>query len=331
MTRKSNRYALAPGRLHDAAAVADLRNRYAAHHGGPPVHTASAVEHEWATPGFQVEMDSRLAWSGDRLVGYGHLRDVKEPHVDLFTQLIVDPAIEDDSALEGAFFVWFDERGRQSLDRAPEGARVVLIAGAGASDLAQSARLTRHGFEISRIFSLLRLDFSERPVEPDWPPGIAVRAFRPEQDDVGLVTAYQDAFRDHYGYLEQPLDREVERWRHWMQEPDFDPSLWLNATDASELVGFCCAYAQSHGDKTCGLIDEFGVRPAWRRRGIGRCLLLGTFRTLCDRGLEAVELTVDSENTSDALHLYASAGLETIRQSYTFVKELRPGENLVVS
>jgi hypothetical protein len=40
---------------------------------------------------------------------------------------------------------------------------------------------------------------------------------------------------------------------------------------------------------------------------------------------------VDSDNASDALGLYASVGMRTVRQNHTLVKELRSGKNLVVS
>jgi ribosomal protein S18 acetylase RimI-like enzyme len=49
------------------------------------------------------------------------------------------------------------------------------------------------------------------------------------------------------------------------------------------------------------------------------------------RGLKAAELTVDSDNTSDALALYASVGMKVVSQNYTLVKELRSGRNLVAS
>ena len=106
---------------------------------------------------------------------------------------------------------------------------------------------------------------------------------------------------------------------------------WFLAFDRDEVCGFCCCYAESHGDKEAGLVDEFGVRPAWRKRGIGRALLLESFRALRARGLKAVELTVDSDNRSDALALYASVGMKVVSQNHTLVKELRAGTNLVAA
>jgi mycothiol synthase len=322
---------LRPARLDDAAAVANLWNRRAAARGQAAAYAAADVEHRWATPGFSIETDTQLAWDGQTLSGYCQLSDVKEPHVDLFISLVLDPAIEDADQLSDSLFEWLDRRALASLLRAPDGTRVVLIAGATAEDVRQQEILVRHGFHLDRIFSNLRLDFTGPLPTPLWPQGLAVQTFRLGEDDVKLVQAYRDAFHDHYGYLEQPFETELERWRHWTREPDFDPAFWFLASDSSEVCGFCCSYPESHGDKEVGLVDEFGVRPRWRRRGIGRALLLESFRALHTKGLKAVELTVDSDNRSDALALYAGTGMRIVSQNHTLVKELRAGRNLVAS
>lgn len=226
---------------------------------------------------------------------------------------------------------WYEERAQRSLPLAPAGARVVLVAGVAATDLSTETLFLHHGFELDRVFRNLRLEFSGRPPAPVWPRDVDVRTFRPGEDDVRLVEAYRDAFRSHYGYLEQPFATELERWQHWLAEDSFDPGLWFLATEGSDLCGYCCTYAESHGDKTSGLVAEFGVRPEWRRRGIGRALLLEAFRAMHDRGLHAVELTVDSDNASGALGVYAEVGIKLVRENHTLVKELRQGRNLVAS
>lgn len=331
MSSNSKRFSLRPGQLCDAAAVADLWTRRAASRGQSATYTAEDVEHRWSTPGFSIATDTQLAWDGAHLVGYSQLRDVKEPHVDFFVTVHLDPGVEAHRDLADTLFKWVERRARASLTQAPDGARVVLIAGAAADDPYTEGLYLRQGFFVDRVFSKLRLDFAGQLPTPLWPQGLAVRTFQPGEDDVKLVQAYRDAFHDHYGYLEQPFEIELERWRHWTREPDFDPSLWFLAAEGGEVCGFCCCYAESHGDKETGLVDEFGVRPAWRKRGIGRALLLESFRAMRARGLKAAELTVDSDNRSDALALYASVGMKVVSQNHTLVKELRAGRNLVVS
>jgi len=116
-----------------------------------------------------------------------------------------------------------------------------------------------------------------------------------------------------------------------MEDADFDPDLWLLATDATaggEVTGYCCCRADV-GDETPGLIDEVGVQRGWRRRGIARALLSHALKALQDRGLKGANLGVDSTNKNQAMSLYESVGMYVASSSHTYVKELRSGVNLV--
>jgi ribosomal protein S18 acetylase RimI-like enzyme len=44
-----------------------------------------------------------------------------------------------------------------------------------------------------------------------------------------------------------------------------------------------------------------------------------------------VELEVDCDNRSGALGLYEAAGMRLVRVSYTFLKELQAGRNLLMN
>ena len=58
-------------------------------------------------------------------------------------------------------------------------------------------------------------------------------------------------------------------------------------------------------------------------------MLLHAFGELHRRGVEGAVLTVDSENRTGATALYERAGMRSVQASHTYVKELRPGVNLV--
>lgn len=64
-----------------------------------------------------------------------------------------------------------------------------------------------------------------------------------------------------------------------------------------------------------GWIDDVGVKAASRGRGIGRALLDNGFRLLAERGVDRVQLNVDSENATGATRLYERADM-TIRRSF---------------
>ena len=67
-----------------------------------------------------------------------------------------------------------------------------------------------------------------------------------------------------------------------------------------------------------GYIPSVGVLASHRRRGIGRALLRATFVRIAEAGLANATLSVDSENTTGAVGLYRSVGMEPVRESHVF-------------
>jgi mycothiol synthase len=255
---------------------------------------------------------------------------VKEPPVDVFAGYSVHLDHDGSDWLWDALFAWMEKEAHRVIPKAPPDARIALVAGASDEDVIGQRELERHGFEHSRTFHRMTTDF-EGPAEPAvLPDGIDIRTFVPGTDDEALVAAHREAFADHYGRLEQPFDADLAEWRHWMREDDFNPLLWFLASDGAGIAGFCTCYAEAPGDPSRGLIDELGVRPAWRRRGIGRALLLHAFDELANRGIRGAVLNVDTGNKSGAPALYERVGMRSIRANHTYVKELRPGTNLVI-
>ena len=71
-----------------------------------------------------------------------------------------------------------------------------------------------------------------------------------------------------------------------------------------------------------GLVDNLGVRRPWRKRGLGRALLVASLRGLRERGQTEVALGVDAENLSGALRLYESVGFRPIDHGMVMTKAL---------
>ena len=67
---------------------------------------------------------------------------------------------------------------------------------------------------------------------------------------------------------------------------------------------------------------QLGVRPQWRRRGLGTALLVASFRLFWERGLKAVGLGVDGENTTGAVRLYERAGMRVVHRFDSYEKEI---------
>jgi len=327
-----------PAVTEDAERVANLVNTQSEHAGrGRPV-TLERVLQNWDHPKFDLATDSRLVFAPDGgLIGFARIRDVKDPPVDVFGGFVVHPDHDGTAWLWDDLFGWMEAEARRVIPKAPPDARIALVAGAPEGDRTEQRELERHGFNHSRTFHLMQIDFpsesSARRKEPGlWPEGIGVREFVPGNDDEALVTAWCEAFANHYGIVKQPFETELEEWRQLMREDDFDPSLWFLAynCDDGTVVGLCVCHASAPGDPDRARISDIGVRPPWQRRGIGRALLLHAFGALADRGIQGSVLSVDTENKSGAPALYEGVGMHSVRANHTYVKELRPGRNLVV-
>jgi len=298
-----------------------------------PYRDSAAVEKSWNHPQFDLTTDSLLVFDPDSiLIGYAHIKDVANPPVDVFCANSVHPDHDNEDELWEALLDWIDAEARRVIPKAPADARIALVAGARGDDVSEQAHLETFGFEHSRTFHRMMIEFSE-PVNPQAvPEGIVIRTFVRGRDDELIVTACRNAFRDHYGHLEQPFEADLAKWRRWMDDDDFDPSLWFLAIDtaaAGKIAGYCCCYPTGSAEANMGMIDEIGVCREWQRHGIGRSLLTHSLKALQDRRVKGATLRVDTGNRNQALTFYGTAGFHATSSSHTYVKELRPGTNLV--
>jgi len=321
-----------PATTNDAERVARLWNDRSEATRGERPSTPARILKNWDHPRFDLSTDSRLVFAPDgALIGYAHIRDVKNPPVDVFSGYSAHPDHNDTAWLWDDLFGWMEAEARRVVLKAPEDARIVLLAGTSDVDTVEQRELERYGFEHDRTFHRMTIDFRPPENPARWPDGIQVRAFVPDHDVTALVAAHREAFADHYGYLPQPVETDLEEWRRLMHEDDFDASLWFLATEdgSDKVAGFCTCYSEAPGTPERGLIDELGVRPGWRRRGIGQALLLHAFAALAERGIQGARLRVDSAHKLGAPALYERVGMRSVSAGHTYVKELRPGINLV--
>jgi mycothiol synthase len=287
-----------PARPDDLEAVADLCVRCDVADLGEPDTDLDDIRSAWRRPGYDLERNSTLVEAGGRVVGYG---DVYQG--EAFG--MVDPAWRGRGI--GAWLVrWMEERA---------GAGTTLEISAPGSDRAFRELVEGRGYRTDHASWLMRLDMAAPPPAPDWPEGIAVRAFDPDADARTVHRLIQDAFAD-IGH--QP-PRSFEFWRQTtMERSDFDPGLWVLASAAGELVGVNLAYAGRSG----GYVGHLAVRRDHRGRGLGMALLRHSFAALWDRGVREVYLNVDSHNRTGATRLYERAGMRVQHRYDYWVRRL---------
>ncbi len=257
---------------------------------GEPVQ-ADDVRLMWSSPGFDVAEDARL--DGDayaQLQGFGEGR------------------------------VWIDVRGRPSaaiLDWAEERAREKghrLICGGWSSNEDLLRELQRRGYELVRHSHRMAIDLGDPTPEPDWPEGIDVRSYQPG-DARAFYEAHQESFADSW----EPVEETFEHWSHWLLETQaFDPELWFLASEGAETAGFAVCIWRS--DRETATVRLLGVRRPWRRRGVGRALLLHAFAEFRRRGFRRADLGVDAESLTGAHKLYESVGMRVERRFDVYEK-----------
>jgi len=226
-----------------------------------------------------------------------------------------------------------EEGGRWSIDMRsldPEAARLLLDAahehaGGGALlrgyapsvDEVAGEAYREAGFAIVRHSFQMRAELAAPTEPPELPKGITVRPML-EGEEERIHAAHMKAFADHWEFHEQ----SYELWRRWHRDREyFDATLWFLALDGEEIAGFVLCAPHFSGEPDFGWIELLGVRPAWRRRGLGEALLRHGFRALRARGFTRVGLGVDAENTTGAVRLYERVGMRPARRSDTW--ELR--------
>jgi mycothiol synthase len=172
------------------------------------------------------------------------------------------------------------------------------------------------GYRLARSSYTMEVDL-EAPPQPSLPEGLSLRSYRDDDQEV-LRAALNESFKDDWHFHEISASNFTE---FYVKQRNHDPSLWLLAWDGEELAGFVLATSERVGDPELGWIGTLGVRPAWRRRGLGEALLRAAFAELFARGRRRVGLGVDTENVTGALRLYERVGMRPILQNDNWALE----------
>jgi GNAT superfamily N-acetyltransferase len=326
----SKEFTVRPPTMADVEAAVELSNACMLELIGKPWETVEGYRTEWQSPTLSLERDKLLVFHGKEMVGHAGVWD-QAPHVHIYAWAYVHPQWRGQGI--GSYLgEWIEERARTAIDEAPEGTRVVVGQRKLTSDAPGHEYLKAHGYRAVRTTSRLLIELDSPSPEPVFPEGIVVRTFDlevPVRALNALVDAERDIFRDHWGYVEQPLEEDRAEWQHWIDhDPDHDPSLWFLAMAGAEITGVSLCLPKMAEDPEMGYIMSVGVRRAYRRQGIALALLHHTFGEFHRRGTKRVSLDVDASSLTGATRLYEKAGMHLQRQMLEYEKVLREGKDL---
>jgi ribosomal protein S18 acetylase RimI-like enzyme len=273
---------------------------------------------DWDQPRFDYDRNAWLVSAPDgRPAAYAWVLDSAD-HTCVDGEVIVVPEHQW-HGLEAPLLDWVERFARVLAAEAALDQRVSLGVWCVRGE-PRGALYLRAGFERVRTFRRLRTALDDLPTDPlayAPPPGLEIRRFTRERDERAAWAAEQEAFAEHFRFSAQPLDE----WLRLCFTESADPDLWFLAWNGDEVAGLVISYVEPYG----AYVAELAVRRPWRRRGLGRLLLLTAFTALRERGCATATLGVDSGNESGALGLYEGLGLhETLIHDF-YEKTLRDG------
>lgn len=271
-------------------------------YGRSPFSQADLVDEWWDV---DLEHNARVVRAGDRIVGYGAVRERGEVwdaegyvHPDALGRGIgqlIATGLEQHAARHGA---------RKIHSRVFE------------ADSVGRRLLESLGYDAVRVFRELRIELDAQPPEPEWPLGLRIVAFDAKRDAREFHAAQEEAFADHWEYT--PCDFETWSKEHLARER-FDPTLWCVVRAKDELAAGTICTSDTYGG---GWVHLLFTRRRWRKKGVATTLLGESFRRFWERGEHSIGLGVDTANPTGAFRLYESAGMAPTLGLVIYEKQL---------
>lgn len=223
---------------------------------------------------------------------------------------------------------WGVGTARSLVDEAPAGALVETVMPVNVKNERAVRLAERNGFSATRYFLEMATHLGRDIEVTAFTDGLQLRTMRADEGVERLSAAIDDAFRDHYGHVEAPIETVIARMENFRSSPMWDDSLVWLAEDGDEIAGFCVCITSRGADPKEGYVGSLGVRRPWRKRGLARFLLTNAFAEYQRRGYESVALDVDADSPTGATRLYESVGMSEVSRTLDYSLTIREGEDL---
>jgi mycothiol synthase len=278
------------------------------------------IESVWHSPSVDVEHDVVVVTApDDSIAGYMYIRS--RPPYTRVTAIGLTAIEHHGMGIGGALVEESELRAQRFADLAPPNASVVIHQGTLANEPMVAGVMSRRGYSEVRIFCEMDIAFDAPPQEPAPQEGFEVRPPAPGEEDM-VHACLAEAFQDHWG----DGISELGDWRHeYVDAASFAPDLWTLGWHGSELAGAVVGTRIAEENPDYGYIAQLGVRPAFRRRGLGETLLRTSLWQFHQAGRRGVVLFVDADSVTGATRLYERVGMTSQQRFATWEKELRPG------
>ena len=250
-------------------------------------------------PNFAPETDLFVAELNGKLFGY--LSVTLEPGIQ---RALLDGLVHPLHRRKGIATELFSSGLQRIRAAGIESAQVSVLE----TNSSAKGLLNHLAFSFIRYFFEMRLDINSDQL-PTARQG-APNSRKLKQGEENLLTEIQNrCFTDTWGFNTNTEEEIAYRLNMHGRSPDDVILTYLDDLP----VGYCWtiidAEANAKREKNKGLIHMLGVDPHYRQQEIGKTILLNGLEDLKAKGVDIVELTVDSENPA-ACSLYESVGFE---------------------
>ena len=260
-------------------------------------------------PNFAPQKDLFIAESNAKLVGY--LSVTLEPGIQ---RALLEGLVHPRHRRKGIATKLFSSSMQRVKASGVNAAQISVFE----NNAAAKSLLTKLEFQFIRNFYEMKLDIHNARLPAVKRNSISSR--RLKQTEENLLTKIQNrCFADTWGF--NPNTAEEITYRLNMQGRSPDDVILTFLED--RLAGYCWTLINAEENpksvKKKGLIHMLGVDPDYRNQEIGKAILLNGLEDLKGKGVDIVELTVDSQNPA-ACSLYESVGFEVYAKTEWYEK-----------
>lgn len=335
MTHLPPDFTARPATPKDLARVVEVINA----HSMATTHTerinVSRQKRSWEVSGIELDTDSQLVSDENgRIVAYNTVQS-EEPFVTITISVTVHP-VHQRQGINAFLLDWAENRAHAFIAQAPEGAQVQIHSQIFDSDENSRNALLAHQYQLARRYVHLQVHLDAPPPPPVTPEDITIRPVGPK-DWSAVFTTLEDAFRDHWGVLKDPLpeepgdededDNSYDKRSEESKAYFNTPGLCFMALARDEVVGSALCNAKVVEFPGAGKLGSLSIRRPWRRKGIGEALTSYAFEEFYRRGIRHIITDTDAENFTKSYLLYAKMGMKPYRYEEIYEKIIRPGQD----
>ena len=251
-----------------------------------------------------------VAQVGERVVGYSQIKCWPEGDGTwvYLTLGWVLPAWRG-QGLGTAMLHWTEDRIRRLAAAEHPHEKIEFAANASSTEKEATVLLLHEGYRAGYTIVEMGLDFSALVPAPTLPAGIQVRPASPDHFPL-IAACIREAYQHEYDEARFDEGFDPAAYVAELSGPQHDPALWQVAWDGDQVVG----QALSVVEKGVAEVFEVSVRPAWRRRGLARGLLVRALHGLRARGIDVIRVHTNAGFRTRAMDLYQSVGFRVLKE-----------------